>query len=84
MYNKAFQMLFQLRNNGICADLDYRMGSFKSQMRRAGMLGCSYCLIWGYDEDLKGGVALKNMNTGVQEFVPYGEIIDKLKEKAIC
>lgn len=81
LYNKAFEILCSLREIDICSDMDYRAGSFKSQMRRADALGSRYCIIFGENEDSKNGATLKDMKNGQQEFVDYGSLNKIIKEK---
>ena len=53
-------------------------GSMKSQMRAANKSGAALAVIRGDDELAKNMVALKNMATGEQEFLPLDQLAGKL------
>ncbi len=53
-------------------------GSMKSQMRAANKSGAAWAVIRGDDELAKNMVALKNMATGEQEFLPLDQLAGKL------
>ncbi len=71
-----------LRKVGIWTEIDYRLGSLKSQLNRANHLKAKFCLIIGEDEIKKGKAILRDMDTKEQLNValePNSEIIEKLK-----
>ena len=53
----------------------------KSQLRVADRLGVEITLILGQKETLDGTVIVKNMQTGVQETVAVGKLVDVIKRK---
>ena len=59
-----------LRANGIWTEIDYRLGSLKSQLKRANHLNALLALIIGEDEVKKGRAILRNMDTKEQKEVP--------------
>lgn len=60
----ARKLLRGLRSVGISAEMDYNMGSLKSQLRRADRLGVPAVLFLGKDELSRGVAKLKSMKTG--------------------
>ena len=62
------------------AVMDYQGRSIKAQMREANKRGVDYVLIRGEEEMAKGGVKLKDMETGGEKFVLEGEITKILKD----
>ena len=66
LFQKAFQILNDLRAKGISCDISFRMSSMKSQMRQADKTKARYTMILGEDELKKGVVTFKNMKTGEQ------------------
>ncbi|MEW6008361.1 MAG: histidine--tRNA ligase [Candidatus Omnitrophota bacterium] len=72
--------LAKLRNNKICADIDYTNRSLKAQMRRANNENAHIVAILGEDEVKADKVSLKDMQTGKQETYPSEQLIDKVKE----
>ncbi len=59
-----------LRANGIWTEIDYRLGSLKSQLNRANHLKALLALIIGEDEIKKDRAILRNMDTKEQIEVP--------------
>lgn len=78
---EAVKLLKRLRTAGISADKDYMGRSLKAQMKFAGKSGARYSLILGEEEINKGVVVIRDMNSGEQEPVASGSIIDHLKNK---
>ncbi|MDL1957306.1 MAG: histidine--tRNA ligase [Candidatus Desulfofervidus auxilii] len=72
-----------LRKKGIFTEIDYRLGSLKSQLNRANHLEAAWSLIIGEDEIKKGEAILRNMDTKEQINIPvYPEKgLNKLLEK---
>jgi histidyl-tRNA synthetase len=82
--NEAFtiarKVLQNLRESGIAAEIDYDLGSLKSQLRRADKLGVPFVVLAGRDEVERGVVRLKRMETGEEreiEVARIGEVIQK-------
>ncbi len=76
---EAFQLVHQLRQADISADMSFSPGSFKSQMGRANKLNTDYALILGEEELKNKTVAVKDMRNSTQEAVPLNNIIDYLR-----
>ena len=75
----AFNLMSQLRANGLKAEMDFSGRSFKAQMKQANKLNAKYVTIVGEDEVAQNVVTLKNMANSQQEVVAVENIIDKLK-----
>ena len=75
----AFNLMSQLRANGLKAEMDFSGRSFKAQMKQANKLNAKYVIIVGEDEVTQNVVTLKNMANSQQEVVAVENIIDKLK-----
>ncbi|MDP3791995.1 MAG: histidine--tRNA ligase [Candidatus Omnitrophota bacterium] len=80
-HSKAFELLNDLRKDGVSCDMDFEGKSLKAQMRAADGAGAKFVLIVGEDEIAKGEAALRNMNTKEQTAVKFDEIITTIKEK---
>ena len=76
---KAFSLLSKLRDKGIASDMSYKVSSVKSQMRLADRLKTPFVVILGEDEDKKGVVTLKNMQTGDQKEIAFENIEELAK-----
>lgn len=72
---KGFEVVHQLRKSGIKADLNFKTGSMKSQMRLANKVGAKNVLIIGDDELVKNAAAVKNMETGEQEEIKFESLV---------
>jgi histidyl-tRNA synthetase len=75
------KILYDLRQAGLIADMNYTQKAFKGQLKQALRLGAKYLVIVGEEEFSKGVVGIKNTATEVQEEVPMGRITKYLKEK---
>jgi histidyl-tRNA synthetase len=78
---KSLRMFAELEKNGILVAESFGRGSLKSQLRVADRLGVELTLILGQKETLDGTVIVKNMQTGVQETVAAGKLVDMIKKK---
>lgn len=78
----AMELVAKLRADGIVAvpylDTDKK---FKNQIEYADKIGAKYSIIIGDDEVANKVVALKNMESGVQESVALDGIVKKIKVK---
>jgi histidyl-tRNA synthetase len=74
-FGKARELLQQLRDAGVKAEMDYSSKSFKSQMRRADKLGFRYAAILGENELAKNVVMLKDLGSGEQREVPVADLL---------
>ena len=73
---KAFDLLRELRQQGVPAEMDFEGRSLKAQMSLADRLGAAYVVILGDRELETGQVQMRRMATGEQEQVS----LDKLPE----
>lgn len=67
---EAIKILFEARNKGLIADMDYTGTNFKSQFKAALKSNSKYIFIIGEDELANLTVAIKNTETQEQEQVP--------------
>ncbi len=64
--SRALNLVHRLRNNGFTVDVDYRLGSLKSQMRWANKKNAQKVIIIG-EEEVKNNIYIeKNMQTSEQ------------------
>jgi len=70
---QAIPLAKKLRDHGIPVELDYRFGSFKSQLKYADKLGAGFVLILGENELKSGVIVLKNMESGEQKELPLSQ-----------
>ena len=81
-YEKGFLLLNELRENGICCDIDYSNSSLKSQMRTADKAGAKFVLIIGDNEIEKGSASCKNMAVKEEQFdVKFTDVARLIKER---
>lgn len=76
---ETIKLLDLLRSNDIIADTDYENKSLKAAMRKANDLTAGTVLIIGDDELKKGVVTLKNMHSGEQKEVEFGNLVKEIK-----
>jgi len=77
----AFTKAVELRKNGHRMEIDYAGRSFKAQMRDANKSHSKYVIIAGEDEMSKKSVIIKNMATGVQEFIEFQNLLSYFENK---
>jgi histidyl-tRNA synthetase len=63
-----------LRSAGLAAEIDYRGGSVKSQLRRADKLQARVALIVGDDELARGAAGLRDLEKKEQREVPLADL----------
>jgi len=80
---KSFELINNLRQNGIRAERDYEGSSLKSQLRKANKFGVKYTIIIGDNELDKGRVILKDMSSAQQDEIDIGKIVEVLIEKSL-
>lgn len=78
---KAFQILLNLRLEGIKADKDYLRRSLKAQLKTAHRHNVKYALIFGENELEKGTVILRFMETSEQKEMPVDEALDLIRKQ---
>lgn len=77
----GFDIMHQLRQHGIRADLYPPGARMKKQMKYANRINARYILILGPEEWKKKEIALKNMNTGEQSNINLTEAVEILQQK---
>ncbi|RYZ49095.1 MAG: histidine--tRNA ligase, partial [Sphingobacteriales bacterium] len=75
----ALELLKQLRDAGIAAEIYPDASKFDKQMKYANKRGFSFVLLPGDDEREKSMVSLKNFTTGEQEMLSVSDAIDRLR-----
>ena len=75
----SFEILHELRANGLSANMDFEGGSMKSQMRKANKSNCRFSLIIGENEVESGKYILKNMERGEQSEIQADPFLESLK-----
>lgn len=80
-YNLNFKLLNELRRVGISSDIDYEQKSLKAQMRTANKLGVRYVILRGSEEIRAGVVTLKDMQSGTEEKIESGKVIEVISNK---
>lgn len=77
----ALRLAHLLRQNEMSVQTYAAEGKFKNKMVYANKVGVPFVIVLGEDEVKNQMVALKNMQTGVQELVPYDKIVEVLKQQ---
>jgi len=78
-FRRAVELVHQLRQAAVAADMDYLGRSLKAQMKYAHRLGARYVVFLGEEEMDKGAATLRNMETGDQQEVPLGDLVEVLR-----
>jgi len=78
-YREGFDILSELRREGITSDIDYQQKSLKAQMRYADKIGAEYVLVLGEDELKDRKALLKNMSDGSQVEIGLNNIAEEIK-----
>jgi histidyl-tRNA synthetase len=76
----AEKLAYQMRDNGVSADIDHMGRSLKSQMKYADKIGAGYSIVLGDDEIESNKAVLKNMKTGEQKNVSLDSILVRFKK----
>lgn len=76
---QALKLLFEARNQGLVADMDFVSTSFKAQLKAGLKSNAKYLGIIGESEIANKTVSLKNTNTQQQEEIPVKIAIRSLK-----
>lgn len=79
--DELFPFLCALRDKGLSVAFDQRVGSFKSQMKRANRSGARWAVILGDDEMRDHSVTVKDMDQSQQETIPMERLWSKVTEK---
>ncbi|GAB6158949.1 histidine--tRNA ligase [Desulfotomaculum varum] len=80
---QAFNLLQQLRRQGVAAEKDYLSRSLKAQMKYAGKLEARLVVILGEEEAGRGVVVIRDMQAGTQQEVALGETVEYIKARTL-
>lgn len=69
----------ELQTQGLCVDVFLDGASLKSMMRKAHKMGAQHTIIIGSQEQEKGEVNVKNMQTGEEQRIVQTELVSYLK-----
>jgi histidyl-tRNA synthetase len=69
----AMKLAGALREEGICADLDYGGRGMRAQFKQADRAGASYAVILGEDELARGVATVRDMASGEERAVPVAD-----------
>lgn len=78
---KCLRLFEEFRKNNIFVSESLGRDSIKAQLRVADRLGADLALIIGQKEALDETVILREMQSGVQEVIPLGKVIDAVKKR---
>jgi histidyl-tRNA synthetase len=73
-----WKLLAELRAAGLAADMDITGRSVKAQFKLADREGAAYVLTTGDDELAKGEIVVKDLNSGEQNAVSRGGVVEHL------
>ncbi|MBF0356263.1 MAG: histidine--tRNA ligase [Alphaproteobacteria bacterium] len=73
----ALSLSGQLRRQGVCVELGYS-GNLGKRLKRADKVGAGRAVILGEDELAKGVATLRDLDSGNQETVPLGDLVQRL------
>lgn len=76
----SLQLLYDLRKQGIRAEIDTKERNLKGQMKYANKLEAAYTVVIGEDEVKSGELTLKNMDNSEQTKVRREELINALQK----
>ncbi len=76
-----WQLMGELRNAGIAADMDPSGRSVKAQFKIADREGAAFCIVVGDDEMLAGNVLVKDLTSGEQTTIPRSGVVEHLRAK---
>ena len=71
-----------LRDKGVIAEIDLQDRSIKGQMKQAGKNNAAYTVIIGANEMEKKEAAVKNMENGKQQDIPFLKVSDFITESS--
>ncbi|MCG8541991.1 MAG: histidine--tRNA ligase [Clostridia bacterium] len=80
-HDKALEISYKLRKNGVSVDIDHLGRSLKAQFKYSNKLNSLYTIVIGDDELDRGTISLKNMDTGNQEEIKLDSVVDEVIER---
>ena len=78
---KSLKLLEEFRKAGIPLAQSLSKDSIRGQLKIAAKLGASYSLIIGQKEAMDGTIIIRDMDSGSQEALPVGKVIERIKLK---
>lgn len=75
-YEKAFEIVCNLRNKGVKCELDHAGRGIKAQFKYADKIGAEYVVTIGDNELLSGECRIKKMSDGSQREIKIDELSD--------
>lgn len=72
---KAFDLMQQLRHQGVACELYHEKAKFDKQFKYAEKKNIPYIIILGSEELVRGVVKIKHLSTGTQEEVEFGGVM---------
>ena len=76
---KGFEVARQLRQNGLCVDMDLLSRGFKAQMKQAAKAGAAWAVFVGEDEIATNRATVRDMVGGAQRQVEFDRIAEFIK-----
>ena len=76
----GFELMTNLRREGLTATMDFAKRSMKAQMKQAGKSNAKFALIIGEDEVKNKTVTVKNLSNSEQNTIPATEINSFIQE----
>ena len=77
---KAFHLVSELRRAGISADVDLMRRNIGKNLKAADSSRARYALIIGDKEMESGSATMRDLSSGEQTSVPFGDIVQKLQQ----
>lgn len=78
---KSLKLLEEFRKARIPLAQSLSKDSIRGQLKIAAKLGASYSLIIGQKEAMDGTIIIRDMDSGSQEALPVGKVIERIKLK---
>ena len=75
----ALLLAYNLQSNNVCTEVLLEKASITNMMKKANKLGAKFVLILGEEEQEKGTISIKNMQTGESKIVRQTEVLSLLK-----
>ena len=78
----AWALANALRQENIAVEIAYK-GNAKKRFARADKLSAAFAVMLGDDEIAAGNVTLKNLQSGTQETLPRGHLLERLRNHVV-
>jgi histidyl-tRNA synthetase len=80
---KAFVLFEELRGLGVRVAANFAKNSLKGQLEIANRLGAKFAVILGQKEVIDNTVIIRDMESGMQEIVPFPKAAVELKRQVV-